>query len=259
MFDVSRTAAALVVGFCTMAGAAAPPSMLVALKDATTIVRIDAAQKKVIGSLTLAGGASLLGFDVRPADKQLYGVTSDGAIVTIDAATGKWAKVSQLSETLPSGVPVSVDFNPVADRLRIITADGLSLRVNVQDGKAIVDGRLHYTDAGRAPRVTAVAYTNSVAGTKETTLYDIDLAAGTLVRQTPPNEGTLVTVGSLNVALDGPVSFDIWSDGQGGNIGWLLNNGRLFSVNLSTGAASPEGTVAGLEGRISDIAFLPPM
>lgn len=259
MFAVSRITAALVVGLCAATGAAAPPGLLVALQDATTIVRIDAVQKKVVGSVALAGGASLLGFDVRPADKQLYGVTREGAIVTIDVTSGQWTKVSQLSETLPSRVPVSVDFNPAADRLRIVTADGISLRVNVQDGKAIVDGKLHYAGAGQAPRVTAIAYTNSVAGTKETTLYDIDAAAGTLVRQMPPNEGTLVTVGTLNIALDAPFGFDIWSDGQGGNTGWLLSNGRVFSVNLSTGAASPEGGVAELNGRITDIAFMPPM
>lgn len=267
MFDVSRTTAAiLVVGLYTAAAgagagaaASASPTILAALQDGTTILRIDIAQKKIVGSVALAGGASLLGFDVRPADKRLYGVTPEGAIVTIDVTTGEWTKVSQLSETLPPGVPVAVDFNPVADRLRIVTADGTSLRVNVQDGKATVDGRLHYAGAGRTPRVTAVAYTNSVVGAKETTLYDIDTAAGMLVRQMPPNEGTLVTVGWMNVVLDSPSSFDIWSDNQGGNTAWLLTNGRLFNVDLATGAASAAGAVAGLTGRISDIAFMVPM
>ncbi len=42
----------------------------------------------VTGSVNLAGDASLVGFDVRPADGKLYGVTPDGAIVTVDAKTG---------------------------------------------------------------------------------------------------------------------------------------------------------------------------
>lgn len=261
MFGILRTAAIVTAGLWTATAATTAPAMLAALQDGTTIVRIDLAQKKVVASVALAGGASLLGFDVRPADGRLYGVTPQGAIVTIDVNDGRWTKVSQLSETIPAGVPVAVDFNPVADRLRIITADGTSLRVNVQDGKAIVDGRLHYAAAdaaaGRTPRVTAAAYTNSLAGAKETMLYDIDAAAGTLARQVPPNDGMLVTVGSLGMALDASAGFDIWSDGRGGNTGWLLSDGRLFSVNLSTGVAASEGAVAGLKGPISDIALLP--
>ena len=39
-----------------------------------------------------------------------------------------------------------MDFNPAADRLRVITADGANLRINVDDGKATVDGPLKYKD-----------------------------------------------------------------------------------------------------------------
>ena len=48
----------------------------------------------------------------------------------------------------------------------------MSLRVNVQDGKATVDGSLKYVDGdprtGKQPSVAAAAYTNSVAGSQET-------------------------------------------------------------------------------------------
>ncbi len=49
----------------------------------------------------MAGGATLVGIDVRPADGKLYGVTPDGTIVIVDAKSGKWEKKSQLSEKLP--------------------------------------------------------------------------------------------------------------------------------------------------------------
>src|SRR5258706_9682182 len=72
---------------------------------------------------------------------------------------------SKLSETLKAGVTVTVDFNPVADRLRIITSEGINLRVNVDDGKATVDGPLKFKDgdaqAGKTPKVVAGGYTNS--------------------------------------------------------------------------------------------------
>ena len=179
---------------------------------------------------------------MRPADGKLYGVTPDGAIVTVDAKTGKWEKKSQLSEALPKGATFTVDFNPVADRLRILSSTGMSLRINVEDGKTTVDGSLKYAEAdankGKQPKVTAGAYTNSYAGTKETALYDIDAANGTFVRQAPPNDGILNTLGKLGAKVDGAVAFDIWSDGKGGNTGWMLIGGTLYTVDIATGRPS---------------------
>jgi hypothetical protein len=255
--------AALTAGVSATAAGVSSGATVAALQDGKTIVWIDTDHKKVVGSVPLAGGATLVGFDVRPADGKLYGVTPDGAIVTVDPKTGMWERVSQLSEMLPASLAIAVDFNPVADRLRIITANGMSLRVNVQDGKATVDGSLKYVDgdqrSGKLPTVTAAAYTNSVAGAKETALYDLDTAANSLVRQAPPNDGILTTVGALGFKLDGPAAFDIWSDGKGMNVGWLLAGGQLHAVDLITGSAKASGTIAGLKGRIIDLAILPAM
>lgn len=256
-FGAVSLVAMLAAGSASLAQAAT----VAALKDGKTIVWIDTDQKKVTGSVNLAGDASIVGMDVRPADGRLYGVTADGAIVTIDAKTGKWDKKSQLSEKLPAGATITVDFNPVADRMRILTSTGSSLRVNVDDGKATVDGSLKYaeTDAskGKQPKVMAAAYTNSFAGTKETALYDIDAASGMLVKQAPPNDGIVSGIGALGVKVEGPVAFDIAADGKGGNVGWLLAGGMLHTVDLTTGAAKSIGAVAGLSGNVTDIAVLP--
>lgn len=265
MFNLTITsfasAAALFAG--VIGSTAADAATIAALVDGKSIAWIDSDQKKVTGMVALDGGASLVGIDVRPADGMLYGVTPDGAIVTIDAKTGKWAKKSQLSEKLPAGATVSVDFNPVADRMRIITSTGMSLRVNVDDGKATVDGSLKYaeTDAnkGKMPNVTAASYSNSFAGTKETALYDIDASTGMLLKQAPPNDGIVTGIGNLGVKLGGPIAFDVWTDGKGANAGWLLAGGALHSVDLATGAAKSLGAIVGIKGNVSDIAILPAM
>ncbi len=259
----SRTALfAAAAVFAASAGmSAADAQMLAALTDGNKITWIDAAKMKATGSVSLQAGANLVGFDVRPADGMLYGVTPAGDIVTVDAKTGKWAKKSTISEKLPSGVTFSIDFNPAADRLRLIGSDGTSFRINVEDGKTAVDGKLRYADAdankGKTPRVTAAGYSNSFAGTKETALYDFDAANGVLVKQAPPNDGILNTLGSLGPKFDGPVAFDIWSDGKGANTGWLFSGNMLYSVDLASGAAKPAGKIAGLNGKVSDIAILP--
>lgn len=260
---------AFAIGALTFAlGAAAMTSTadaasIAALKEGTSIVWIDTETNKVTGSVRLAGNATLVGFDVRPADGRLYGVTSDGIIAVVDPKTGKWERKSQLSEKLPTGATYAVDFNPAADRLRILSSTGMSLRVNVEDGKAIVDGMLKYAESdankGKVPKVTAGAYTNSFAGTKETALLDIDVASGMLVRQAPPNEGILSGIGSLGIKLDGPVAFDIWSDGKGANVGWLIAGGTMHTVDLTTGKVKASVTVAGLAGSITDVAILPGM
>jgi len=152
---------------------------IIGLVGGKTLVWIDPATKKVTGKADIKGATSVVGIDVRPADGMLYAVTADGGIYTVDAKTGAATMKSKLSETLKAGVTVTVDFNPVADRLRVLTSEGVNLRVNVDDGKAIVDGALKFKDgdaqAGKAAKVIAGAYTNS-ANPKPaaTALYDID-------------------------------------------------------------------------------------
>lgn len=53
----------------------------------------------------------------------------------------------------------TVDFNPVADRLRIIGSNGINLRANVDDGKVTKDGELRFAESdqmkGKTPKVVA--------------------------------------------------------------------------------------------------------
>ena len=120
-------------------------------------------------------------------------------------------------------------------------SDGTSLRVNVDDGKVTKDGSHKFADGdmhkGEKPNVVAGAYTNSVKGTKETALYNIDGTIGALVKQAPPNDGMLNAVGKLGVKADN-VAFDIWSDGHGKNEAWLMAGDTLYSVDLATGKAT---------------------
>ncbi len=242
----------------TFAAASANAETVAGLVGDKSLAHIDTAGMKVTKTVEL--DTALVAIDVRPADGMLYGVTMDGGIVTIDAMTGKTTKKSQISEKVPTGMTISVDFNPVADRMRLIAADGTSLRINVEDGKATVDGKLKYAEAdamkASTPKAGAAAYTNSFAGTKETALYDIDVTSGVLVKQVPPNDGTLNTVGKLGVKVDGPVAFDIQSDGKGGNMAWLIAGTTLHSVDLATGAAKAVGPIAGLKAGLKDMAIL---
>lgn len=203
----------------------------------------------------LAAGERLLGFDIRPKDGLLYGISSAGRIVTIDPATGavtvKATLVADAADatapyTAIAGTAFGVDFNPVADRLRVIGNTGQSLRINVDTGATTTDGAVNR--AGATPAVTAAAYSNSFAGTTATMLFDIDTASASLALQNPPNDGTLVNVGLLGVAAAGDVGFDIAGGANGLALAALRTSAAgpssLYRIDLATGAAVLSGGAA---------------
>jgi hypothetical protein len=245
-----------------ISAAAAQAAQVAALVGNDTIAIVDTAAKKVSKTMKVSGiNGALVGIDVRPADGMLYGLVSDGTLYTI-GMDGKATMKSKLETMLKPGVMATVDFNPAADRLRVMGSDGTSLRVNVDDGKVITDGSHKYAEAdaskGKTPKIGAGAYTNSVKGTKETALFNIDLETGALVKQVPPNDGVLNTVGMLG-AKPKMVAFDIWSDGQGKNEAWAMTGSDLWSVDLATGKATPAAKISGVSGEVRDIAILPAM
>ena len=203
----------------------------------------------------LAAGERLLGFDIRPKDGLLYGISSTGRIVTIDPATGAATVKATLAAdaldvtapyTAIAGTAFGVDFNPVADRLRVIGNAGQSLRINVDTGATTTDGAVNR--GGAAPSVTAAAYTNSFAGTTATMLFDIDTASAALALQSPPNDGTLVNIGALGVAVAGDVGFDIAGGANGLALAALRTSATgpssLYRIDLATGAAVLSGGAA---------------
>lgn len=239
---------------------AAQAAMLAALSGDNTLTMIDTATMKAGKSMKVSGiKGKIAGIDVRPADGMLYALASDGTIYTVDSA-GKATMKSKMDTVLDKSAMATVDFNPAADRLRVIGSDGTNLRVNVDDGKTTVDGKLKFAEAdmhkGEMPMIVAGAYTNSVKGTKETALYDIDGTIGALVKQAPPNDGVLSAVGKLGI-MPKAVAFDIVADGQGGNTAWLVADGRLYTVDLATGRAGETGALEGLETDVRDIAVMP--
>jgi outer membrane protein assembly factor BamB len=241
---------------------AANAEMIVALSGDSTLTVFDTKSLQAAKSMPVTGiNGRIAGIDMRPSDGMLYALSADGTVYTVDAKSGQATLKVKLETMLAANVSASVDFNPAADRLRIIGSDGMSLRANVDDGKVTKDGNLKYAEgdkaAGKTPVVTAAAYSNSVKGTKETALYDIDSALGTFLKQAPPNDGILVTMGSLGVKANG-IAFDIGTDASGKNTGFALIGDTLHTVDIATGAAVVTGKVKGLPAGVRDVAVLAP-
>lgn len=250
--------AALVLAITATPGRA---DQAIGLVGDNTLVMIDLAKANVTKTMTVTGTGRLLGIDVRPADKMLYGVAVDGTVVTIDLASGKATKVSKLDTMLP-GSPdwAIVDFNPAADKLRFMGADGTNLRADVVTGKVAKDGNLAFEKAdmhaGEKPAVVAAAYTNSFGKPQKTAMYDIDATIGALIQQTKPNDGELKAVGKLGIAKAKTYAFDVQTTADGQNTAWLVADNGLYKVAIESGKSEKVGMVAKLSGAIRDIAVL---
>lgn len=216
-----------------------------------------AAPATTVGSIAISGlatGETLVGIDVRPADGKLYALGSAGNVYTVEPATGvatlKVALRAVSGDDNPytalSGDSFGIDFNPVADRLRVVSNTGQNLRINVDTGDALTDGAIALP-AGTAS-VTAAGYTNAFAGTTTTQLFDLDVTSGLLHLQDPPNNGTLAVGLPLGVTATAANGFDIDARNNTGYAALTVGGATsLYTINLSTGAATvvAGGAIAG--------------
>ncbi len=215
----------------------------------------------------LVNDTFVIGIDFRVQDGKFYAVGNYGGIYTISLPTGSnqdvvVTKVSQLSVGL-NGTAFDVDFNPAADRLRVISDTGQNLRHNLSNGATVSDYAL--SSAPGAPAitgVTAAAYTNNdLNSATATTLFDVNTATDQIVVQSPANNGLLAPTGALGIPADTNAGLDIFSDLSNGKTvsnsafaALLLPNGdaTLNAVDLLTGAATRIGT---FPLTITDIAL----
>ncbi len=190
---------------------------------------------------------------------QLYGLTNKANLYTINPETGQSTLVNALKAATDStftrldGTAFAVDFNPAADRLRVISNTGQSLRINVDTGDTIQDGAINGI-AGAI--ISAATYSNSfrtaVAGLG-TELFDLDQTNQLLVKQDPPNTGALNRIGGLGVNLGLDNGFDIAGGDNGYALATIANASGpsvLYRVDINTttisdSRAKPDISVGG--------------
>jgi hypothetical protein len=174
----------------------------------------------VIGNITgLQPAEQVVGIDVRPTTGQLYALgntSGTGRLYTINPTTAAATLVAMLTAdpsdpTSPYfgiiGTAFDIDFDPVADRLRVVSSADQNLRVNPANGQVITDNNLGYgasdTNFGSNPNIVAAAYSNSFVGATSTSLFDIDSNLDVFTQQDPPNNGLLRTFGQMTDPANG--------------------------------------------------------
>jgi Domain of unknown function (DUF4394) len=202
----------------------------------------------------LVGGDQIIGMDTRPRDGQIYALSNNSRLYTINPANAVATLVSTVAPTGGVGTSSLVDFNPVVDAIRVIgdndqnfaIVNGANGILNTVAQQTSVAYAALDTGQGANPRLVGGAYTNNFNGAATTLFYALDADRDKVVTianlangSSATGGGQLKTVGTLfvnGVAADfNPTAdFDMVTIRAAGNltVGVGLNGTSLFTVFL---------------------------
>lgn len=263
-----------------VAAPAASAVPLVAVTPSNNLAFFDSASPSATFSAPvtgIGGGETIRGIDARPRTAELHAVTATTGAAAISTAWSYVIPAGRLQATLVGqtagplaawgDVPAGWDFNPVADRARLVNTNDENARINPFNGSLSAND----TDITPAATTTLIgaAYDRNVDGAAATTLFAIDRNDSELVRVggvdgiPSPNGGVASPVGALGVALNPPsdAGFDIGTDGTA--FAALTADAddltRLYAINLATGTATPIGLIGNGTTEVRSLAVVPPL
>jgi hypothetical protein len=273
------TGAATRVG--TIGGTARVRKITYASPPVATLVGVTTNNQLVTFSLTnpgtllssmpitgMQGGETPAGLDIRPSNQTAYILSSGARVYTLNQTTGMATLTGALTPANVAGNTFSslrganfgTDFSPPADALRVYTDAEQNVAVLADSGGAIQATSLTRAagdiNAGTAPDIFAIAYTNNYAAAPNTVLYAVDAPTNSLISIGPgnggANGGVLNTVGRLTTTSTAQ-SFTLRGglDIVGGDNGLALaalqplnaTQSTLYTVNLATGLLTPVGAI----------------
>lgn len=229
--------------------------------NAIYVLRPRDTQYQRLGRINTPDGSNIIGIDFRPADKSLtkvYALGDRGTMFTVELGSNPFTvtRVSSMNPQFTGGFGNVMDFNPVANALRVMGSNDQNLAVvNGADGtslsQTVAQTKFAYAagdvNAGKDPEIVGGAYNNNFAGATATIFYMIDHAQDTLVTISTKTAtgssntagGQLQTIGTF-VDTDGQVlnmspttDFDIYTDANGVNFLVGQTTRLLFSIDLS--------------------------
>jgi len=241
----------------------APAQIITALTSTGQLITVNsAAPGTLIGApVTVTGlnvSESLVAIDYRPIDNALIGVTyfplsgvGSAFVYSINPTTGAAAQIN--ATPIPVGpigsfTKLSIDFNPAANALRILTNNSVNNNYRVTlGGTGSVNADTDLNPG--APSINGIAYDRNLSGTALTTLFGISQSGNNLVTiggvdgSPSPNLGQVFNVANVSgVAAGSLVGFDIAS---GTNNAFVATPGQLFALNLANGTTTNLGTFPG--------------
>lgn len=248
------------------------PETVWAVNEAAELLQFNAGQpRRLLRRVPLQGlaeGDRLVGIDFRVARGVLYALSRQGQLYTLDTKTGRLSAVGAAAPVALQGERFGFDFNPAADRIRVVSDVGQNLRLHPDTGAvAATDPALHWAVPGLAvPVVAAAGYTYNKTDERLATHYAIELRSGALLMQgsregaqpvASPDTGQLRAVGTLGTGALEDAALDIADVGNTA-LAALRSGGRtrLHLLDLGSGRATLLGTV-GDGGALWGLAIEP--
>ena len=243
-----------------------PDRMLVATTDSNQLITFNAKDRRIRKLVSIKGlpaGEKLVGIDFQPASGALYGVGTNEIVYRISERTGIAIAEGPAFTPALNGQSFGVDFNPVVNRIRVVSDAEQNLALDPDAGTAATNANLN--PAGEM--IVGAAYENSqfsATPPAATTLHVVGAANDRLYTQNPPANGTLTNPRNLRVPGAGRldvganVGFDI--EGASG-LGYLTDAdpGRgttLYTVDVPTGKAKSLGRIGGRSLTLTGLAVV---
>jgi hypothetical protein len=291
LVTAARWPACLAACFATLALLLAPPAhgqapptpiYVLTLDGSLATARLDEpGTMSTPVAITVTAGETLVGIDVRAINQELYalGVNATANTMTLYHISPQTAVATPVGPAFgftsdgatpvdlpdPAVVGWGIDFNPAADRLRVV-AGSLSFRINPNTGGGVDgDGAAGLNPDGAintgTTTVGEAAYTNNQPNNLNiTTLYTLDESSNALFIQSPPNAGTqtlvqTVTENGSTLDFSAIAGFDIppgvnaavSNAAVTSGVGYALLNvagsSKLYQINLVNAQATELGAL----------------
>jgi hypothetical protein len=189
----------------------------------------------------ISSSEKIISIDFRPATGDLYGLSDASKLYIIDAAgIARPVSNNAFNPGLAQNSTASLDFDPVLDRVRVVTSTGQNLNINpITATVTSVDAAINGVNGAI---ILGIAHNNNAAGETSTTLYNIDTKTKKLYKQEPVNDGKLIEIGNLEQDLGTNISFDISpSNTNALAVGKIGDSTKLFTIDLAKGKATLAG------------------
>ncbi len=200
-------------------------------------------------------GERIVGIDFRSSDGNLYGVGTDSRVYIVDTVTAAATAVGAAFIPAVSGEHFGMVIDPATDEIRLQSAEtGQNLRLDPATGQVVAtDPVLAYAtgdpNESEAPALVATA----VTGASPTT-YGIDWSLDVFVIMSDPGTGEVTTVGPTGTSTARCAALDLGGDGVMYATMTTSGINNLYTMNLSTGAATLLGEID-LVASIQSIAI----
>ncbi|HEX5575449.1 MAG TPA: DUF4394 domain-containing protein [Gemmatimonadales bacterium] len=202
----------------------------------------------------------IVGIDFRPADGKLYGVGNDSRVYVLDTLTAVASPIGSTAFTPAlAGEHFGMALDPTTDQIRIQSAEtGQNLRLDPVTGQAVADDAVLAYVTGdpnetEGPSIAATAVSTSSGAS---TTYGIDWLLDALVMMPDPTDGQVTTIGATGVSTSPCAALDMGDDGVLYATMTIDQLNQLFTMNLSTGAATGLGEI-NVVASIQSIAVAP--